>query len=335
MKLNKKTITLEEIEKLYNVSSYNELYSLVSNLIENGKLEAIKSSCGNGKKPALYMRYRVVEVAEDESVYIDELNYKVSSKLEISYYKNDIKKYKMHREYILDLSDFIKENEKLLEVSLSMNERSFQIWGEEKFLQKGNGKTILKNLGISTNYLNYYDTSEPLAYYSKSKKIPQNILVIENKDTYYTMRKFLITSNNIILGTEIDTVMYGAGKGVIKAFKDYSISVEEYLSNKENTILYFGDIDYEGIGIYEGFYEAYKDKYKIKPFINGYREMIDKIKDVESLPITKKGQNKNIDNYFLKEFSEEYRMKIQDILEKGVYIPQEIINIIDLNMEGK
>ena len=48
---------------------------------------------------------------------------------------------------------------------------------------------ILKNLGLELDFLNYYDTCEPIAYYSMSKENPQNILVLENKDTYYTMRK--------------------------------------------------------------------------------------------------------------------------------------------------
>lgn len=334
-KFNKKKITIEEIEKAYKVSTYNDLYILVSELIENNEIEAIKSSGGNGKKPALYKRYKIVEQEDDNSFYIEELNYKILSKFDISYYKKNINKYKEHREHILAINEFIKENEALLKVPLSMNERSFQIWGREKFLQREEGKLILKNLGLSLDYLNYYDTSEPLAYYSKSKKVPQNILILENKDTYYTMRKYLINFNNIILGKEIDTVIYGAGKGIIKAFKDYDVSVEDYLASKENNIYYFGDLDYEGIIIYEKFYSDYKDEYNIKPFIEGYKKMIDKVNNIGSLPKTKDGQNRNINRYFLQEFSLEYKEKIEAILESNLYIPQEIINIIDLQMEEK
>lgn len=334
-KFNKKKITLEEIEKIYKICTYSDLYKLILKLIESNEIEAIKSSGGNGKKPALYKRYKIVQQEEDNSIYMEELDYKISSKFDIRYYKKNIEKYKEHREYILALNSFIKNNEDLLKIPLSMNERSFQIWGREKFLQKEEGKSILKNLGMHLDFLNYYDTSEPLAYYSKSKNSPQNILILENKDTYYTMRKYLINSNNNILGVEIDTVMYGAGKGIIKAFKDYDISVEEYLSNNENRIYYFGDLDYEGIIIYENFYDKYKEKYYIKPFIEGYKKMIDKIININSLPKTKEGQNRNISNCFLKEFSVDYRVRIEEILKSDLYIPQEVINIIDLQMEEK
>lgn len=334
-KFNKKKITLEEIEKIYKVCTYSDLYNLISKLIEDNEIQAIKSSGGNGKKPALYKKYKIVEEVEDNSFYMEELDYKILSRFDISYYKKNINRYKEHREYILVLNTFIKDNEELLKIPLSMNERSFQIWGREKFLQKEEGKLILKNLGVNLDFLNYYDTSEPLAYYSKSKKVPQNILILENKDTYYTMRKYLINSNANILGKEIDTVIYGAGKGIIKAFRDYDISVEDYLANKENKIYYFGDLDYEGIIIYENFYDKYKDKYNIKPFIEGYKKMLDKINDITCLPKTKDGQNRKINNCFLKEFSMDYRGKIEEILKSDLYIPQEIINIIDLQMEGK
>ncbi len=67
------------------------------------------------------------------------------------------------------------------------------------------------------------------------------------------------------------------------------------------------------------------------PFISGYKKMIDKAKEESiSLPKTKEGQNKNISEIFLREFDEEYRTQIEKILKAGFYIPQEIVNIIDL-----
>lgn len=326
-----KKVTLDEIEKIYKITDYKDLYLLIEKLIYNNEIEPIKSSGGNGKKPTLYKRYRIVYEEEDLSEYINELDYKLISRLNISYYKKNIKKYIEHRKYILMLNNFLKENEEMLKIPLSMNERSFQIWGREKFLQKEEGKLILRNLGIDLKYLNYYDTSEPLAYYSRCEKSPQNILIVENKDTYYTIRKYLINSNSTTLGIDIDTVVYGQGKGIIKAFNDYEISVEDYMSNKDNTIYYFGDLDYEGILIYEGLFTRYSDKYNIKLFINGYIKMLEKAEESHiELPLTKEGQNRNIDKYFIQSFNEGYRNKIIKILEENLYIPQEIINITDL-----
>ena len=330
---DKKTIEIEEIERIFKVKHYKELYDLISILMDKKEIIPIKSSGGNGKTPTLYKKYRIIEENQDYSELLDELSFKISQKLDISYYKNHLEKYKEHREYILKLNDFIINKEELLKTSVSTNERSFQIWGREKFIQKEEGKLLLKNLGLDLEYLNYYDTSEPLAYYSKSKESPQNILILENKDTYYTMRRYLIAGGNEILGENISTLIYGAGKNVNKAFKDFEISVEEYVSNKENKLLYFGDLDYEGIVIYEGLYNLVKDKYNIVPFINGYEQMIDKyIKEEIRLPKTKEGQNRNIKDIFLNKFNADYRKKISKILQQDLYIPQEILNIKELGM---
>lgn len=329
--INKNTITLDEIEKMFNIKEYIELYKTVKELLENGELEIMKNSSGNGRNPGLYKKYRILKSQEDYSEYLNEMNFSLSTKFDISYYKNHLHKYKEHRNYIIMLNDFVINNEDKLKVPISMNERSFEIWGREKFLQKEIGKTILKNLNIDAQYINYYETSEPLAYYSRSRVAPQNILIIENKDTYYTMRKYLINCSGKILGLDIDTIIYGGGKGIVKAFKDFDISVEDYISDKRNVIYYFGDLDYEGIVIYESFYERACLQYNIRLFLEGYQKMIDKyIEEDICLPDTKEGQNKNIKDYFLDSFNEYYKNKINYILQRGVYIPQEILNIKDL-----
>ena len=328
---NNKTITLDQIEKIYKPKNYEELCKLIKENIDSAIILPIKNSKSNGKMPGLYMKYKIIQKENACNELLDEINYQLSTKLSITYYKNHLSKYAEHRENIRKLSEFITEKSHLLTVAVSMNERSFQIWGREKFLQKEEGKTILKNLELSEDYLNYYETSEPIAYYSMTKKVPQKLLIIENKDTYYTFRQHLINCGDLILGEEINCVIYGAGKGIIKAFKDFDISVEKHISNRNNQILYFGDLDYEGVGIYENFNKAYGSEYNIVPFIKGYEKMIDKAKeDNISLPFTKDGQNRNITMDFLDNFTGEYIIKINEILESNKYIPQEIINITDL-----
>ena len=330
--VNKKKISLDDIKKMYKIKDYLELYKKVNEMINNNEILPIKNSGGNGKNPALYKRYKVILKEEENSSLLEEINFGFSSNFDMSYYKKNLQKYIEHRKYIFKLNEFIKDKGHLLNTTVSMNERSFQIWGREKFLQKEEGKTILKNLKIDLEFLNYYNTSEPIAYYSKDKNSPQNILILENKDTYYTMRKFLINGGSEIFGVNINTVIYGGGKKIIKAFRDYEISVEPYLFDKDNVLYYFGDLDYEGIIIYEVFLREFKEMYNIRPFIEGYKNMIDKSKKYD-LPQTKEGQNRKIGNDFLDEFSDEYKLKIEEILNKDLYIPQEIINIYDLMEE--
>ena len=78
----------------------------------------------------------------------------------------------------MGLSDYLNGNKEDLSIKISENERSFAIWGKEKFLS---GKTydgisavdILKHCGIKKDYLNTYRTAEPLAYYSCNEETPK------------------------------------------------------------------------------------------------------------------------------------------------------------------
>ncbi|NLK27222.1 MAG: hypothetical protein GX306_02595 [Clostridiales bacterium] len=321
---DKNKITLEELQAFYRIITYMELIEKVYELIEYGHITPIKSSKLNGKKPALYQAYRINRGSKDNSTLVEELTYQLVPMLDNDYYLRNIETYRKDRLFVLQLNDFLKGKKNNLQDSVSYNERSFEIWGREKFLLKEGGIRILKNLGISPEDLNVYDTTEPLAYYSHHKRVPQKILIIENKDTFYGMRRHLISGNTTILGTQIGSLIYGAGKSIHKSFHDFTFCMEPYLNNPSNEILYFGDLDYEGIIIFENLNRDFKDKVKIEPFCIAYETMINK-SDIRRLPMMKKGQNTNISTTFLSCFNQDVQKKIMDILSQNKYIPQEIL----------
>ncbi|MBU3216017.1 DUF2220 domain-containing protein [Clostridium estertheticum] len=327
---NKKRIDIDELQQYLNIIDYMKLTEVVTTLISDEVIMPIKSSKLNGKQPSLYNRYSIIDEKEDLSEYTQELSYGINIHLDKTYYIKNIARYKEDRKFILSLSKFLNESINLLNTQVSANERSFQIWQREKFLNREGGKRILKNLNLSIEFLNIYDTTEPLSYYSYSKTSPQKILILENKDTFYSMRKHLIKGSNVIFGEEISTLIYGGGKNIYRTFEDFDVCAEPYLINKKNEILYLGDLDYEGIIIYEGLYKIFKDAFNIKPFIKGYASMIDKFSNGNIiLPNTKDGQNRNIGHVFTMEFNDVYRAIIMSILTSNKYIPQEILNISD------
>lgn len=325
--LNKKKITLSDIEAFYKISEYSTLYDTVLRLIDDEILKPLKNNKSNGKSPALYLSYWVESVEEDNSAYFEEIKFRLCTKFDTSYYLKNIIRYREDREYILRLNEYFQNSENKLNNKISLNERSFDIWAREKFLRSEGGKRIIKNLGLSEEDLNFYNTTEPLAYYCNNKKVPQNVLIIENKDTFYSMRKHLLEGNNDILGVEISTLVYGGGKNINKTFEDFEICVEPCVSDKNNTILYFGDLDYEGIIIFESLKKIFEKTYSIRPFIEGYAAMIGKYEKMKNpLPETKEGQNRNISDSFLCQFSKEHKEIMMKILEANEYIPQEILN---------
>ncbi|HBC96730.1 MAG TPA: hypothetical protein DC034_08060 [Clostridium sp.] len=331
-KLNVKKINLYEIKSYFNISEYGKLYEMVCFLVDKNIIKPVKAKGRNGMKPALFNEYHVIKEEIDYSKYIEEIHYSLNPSINTSYYLKNMDKYIKDRKYILMLSKFLDNDKEQLNIEISKNERSFQIWNEEKFLAEGGGERLLKNLGFDISFLTMYETSEPLAYYSINKNVPQNILIVENKDTFYSIRKYMIEGEeNLIFGKKISTVIYGSGKKIYKSFGDFRMCGEPYFFNKDNKFLYFGDLDYEGIGIYEGIYELFKDNVEIELFKEAYIFMIEKYeKNFIELPSSKEGQNRNIKDIFLNNFCKIHRNKISDILVSGKYIPQEIINIKDI-----
>lgn len=332
-----KRITIEAIFQLHPSYSYEQQYEWILKQIQAGKIKPVKSSGINGKKPALYREYWLLEEKRDYNELLEELKYGLHPAISVDYYRTHPDIYEQERWAVCRLSDYLKKHEKSLNCRISVNERSFEIWGHEKFLGKGQGKRILKHCSLNMDFLNVYGTSEPLAYYAHTRSVPQNILILENKDTFYSMRRHLLESAQEqaeIFGVSIGTLIYGAGKGILKSFQDFDICIEPYMKAEGNSIFYFGDLDYEGIGIFESLSRLFEERWRVIPFIPAYEAMLEKAEQMDELPVTKEQQNRNIQELFFSYFSKEQVIQMKQILEQDRYIPQEILNITDFERKG-
>jgi len=368
-----KKCSLEDLLEKRARDSYESQYTYVMELIDTGKIKPVKSSPKNGKKPALHTQYWVIEEKTDYSAWEEELLYRTDTHINVEYYLHHLDMYDKDRVYVRRLSDYLRDRSSRLSVTISRNERSFEIWGEEKFLSGGTGRTILSRCKIEESVLNVYSTAEPFAYFAAHREVPQKILILENKDPFFGMRRYLLQGNDRIfeekigknrinagegmgrnnkisgedigrndkiletgigrgkkiLGEDIGTLIYGAGKRVVSSFREFAISAEPYMKEPGNELLYLGDLDYEGIGIYETLAEVFADSGTIRPFVPAYLAMLDKGDLAKSLPLTKEHQNKNINDNFFSFFDEHTVGRMKKILESGRYIPQEILNIDD------
>lgn len=321
--------SLDEIKKQAKIVDYRELYDYIMEGVENNQLRPVKKSGWNGLTPPLYNTYWIVEEKIDYSPYIDELQFKLHAAIKIDYYLKHLEEYVKEREYVLLLNTYLNHARKF-EISMSQNERCFDIWQREKFLQEGIGKKICARCGISMEQLHFYETFEPFAYFTLDRKTPQNLLIIENKDTFFTMRRLLLEGQKSFWGIEISTLIYVGGKGIIKAFGSLEFTGEPYMVNPDNTFYYFGDLDYEGIQIFQTLATTY-EHIKIIPFKQAYERMLQKAECYRgNLPKTKEGQNRNIGSQFMQFFAENDQKRMQSILENESYLPQECLNESDM-----
>lgn len=313
----RKTITYEELSQLYIDLTYDELVKKVEELVRKDMLTEKVNSGSNGRNPWLYKKYGINRAKEDFTEIINEIK-GLNALLAINYYLNKPKEYQKNREYILKLNNYVTYHSDRLQTPMAINERSFDIWGEEKLLRKST--TLLSNLGVTYEKLNVYNTPEP--FFSETiNRCTNSVLIIENKDTWFTLRKILMEENKTSLGLDIGLLIYGEGKKIISSI--------EYLQHKDFSFLnepllyYWGDLDFEGINI---FYSLSK-KVEVKLFTNAYEVMLKEVKDINTLKEMSDDQKETKDlEPFLASFTDYNKKKIKEILKSNKYIPQEIVN---------
>ena len=317
-----KTITIEQLMKLSGQMEYLSFVDLINKHVNENILAPVIASGKNGRSPALFNKYRII-IANDYENYLEDIK-KLYPFFNISKYVKNPENYFKYKNEIDMLSNFLWKNEELLKTPVSINERSFQIWGKEKLLKDGSIiNSIFSYNDMDWNLLNYYETPEPFSEYVYSNEDTINILIIENKDTWFSIRKIMREEKINGLYKNYNILLYGEGKKIISRndrFKEY----DSLLSKSENTYYYFGDLDYEGIEIFQSLKTSNKN-IKINLCTELYSLMLAESEKYK-LPDTKSGQKKSDISLFLENFNSEETKKIIKILDSGLYIPQEILN---------
>lgn len=321
----KKTyISLDELEKLINADDYNGFYSAVSALVVKGTLKPIKKvNSTNGLIPPLFVKYRICRPAEQDESLKDEIRH-LDGKLNISFYLGNPKKYQEQRDIIYPLSEFLKKHKELLNIRVSKNERAYQIWRYEKQLDNTSVRSILVFNKLNDK-LNYYNTPEPFFYFSPENLLhrEQTVLIIENKDTWYTLREIMREKASVdIFGHKIDGILYGEGKKVNRPQ-----ALDEFCESELHHVcdfLYFGDLDFEGITIFQEL-KSGNPQYKIELFKELYVLMLNEY-PLSALSKTRKAQSHlETMDVFMSYFTSDHASAISDLLEGGFYIPQEAL----------
>jgi hypothetical protein len=122
------------------------------------------------------------------------------------------------------------------EPTIPMRERSLEITGDEKVIQRLLGKRIFREDRLSLSRLRCSPTTPPFGY-AVVGPAPV-LLAVENQDTYWSIRRLLRPEHGIGL------VAYGVGN-VFASSVAYALELERPVER----ILYFGDVDARGLEI--------------------------------------------------------------------------------------
>lgn len=316
-----KTINLSEIYKKLKLPYTPQNDKIINNILidleEKGYIQPLKTTKQDFQ--GSFEKYKILKLRKENEEKIKEEILKLDKKIKIDYFLKYPEEYIKNKEIIIPINEFIKQiNGRKIE-TITVNERSYQIYKNEKRLK--DNEEILKKLGITYNDLYAYDTYEPFFYYINTEYEMQEsknktILIIENKDTFWTIVRVVkkLKIENIYM------IIYGEGKKILKSFS----FIEEFKINSKDNIYYFGDIDFEGINIYVSLKNKY-NKYNISVFTKGYQTILDIEKTPEKIS-TNQNINQNKIEKFINEFNSKYKDKLIEIFNNKKYIPQEVFN---------
>ncbi|MBM7558093.1 Wadjet anti-phage system protein JetD domain-containing protein [Halanaerobacter jeridensis] len=300
--------------------SYQQFATAIKELVNQNKLRPVKARGENGRRPRLYNWYQIK--TEDKKISKElkkELLTQYAPQLSMSYYLHHPGQYKRDQEYIKIIDDFFKRADQTSE--MAVNERSFQLFNDEKFLNSRQGQQILERLGIAVTDLNCYLTYEPFFYYrNQTDGGEKNILIIENKDTFFSIKKLLQEGITKWNGIEVSLLIYGEGKKIQSSFSFFKELDQYQAANLELNFYYFGDLDPEGIKIWWGLQNKYEVEFiPLKFFYQQLLKYSQAAVDLKTEQIFSEVAVDEFCDYFAKSAGD----KIKHLLQNGKYLPQE------------
>ncbi|GAB6172194.1 hypothetical protein JCM15765_16720 [Paradesulfitobacterium aromaticivorans] len=207
-----------------HLGGYEAFAGIIITLCAEEALQPVKASGTNGRKPVLYNRYRIVSSGLEEESLLRLLGMHPLIKSEV--YRKSPQAYSEDQKYLLKLDAFLKNSQlrESLREDISINERSFQIFQDEKFLLSQQGRILLQRVGLSLNDLSCYVTYEPFFYVdyrteiSLSHETPPKsytALIVENKDTFYSIKRSWRAGRRQLGDMEFDLLIYGEGRKIV------------------------------------------------------------------------------------------------------------------------
>lgn len=314
---------------------YQNLYQLLKKLADEEKLRAIKSSDFNQRQPRLKKRWTLLK--EELEGWSDKEILKLSRQLDLSYYlKRPAQQTAELKQKLFSLAEFLKSKSE--REWASREERSLELFADEKFLSRTAGKKLLSNLNLSLVELKAQQYNHLFVYWTKDPTQINNIIIMENHSAFIGAKKALAAGIDIF-ARDFDTVIYGQGKRIIRSFSflEELLGLEAAEDNSRQrqqrlddlNIYYAGDLDPEGLAIYVALKNKYPD-FKIK-LLGEYYQLL--LEESERFYSYYKRQNKKqkVLAQVLVEFEEQgyndLAAELQRSWENELRLPQELLTL--------
>ncbi len=311
------------IDDYFEMDGYSLFYRAIESLQTEEQLIPIKNNQYNGRTPALPLYYWVnikIQTAKWDRFAM----MKLSDLFDFSFYERH-PEWQTREEWdrIHHLYSFLQSCQE--REFVSVEERSLELFGHEKFLLDGDsfpeGKGFLTRIGVSEDQLKMVNYGEPFVFWmkqGKEMKDIQRVLIIENLSFFHTSIKLLEANQ---LDYEPELIIYGEGMKIERSFSFFF----RMFPPKNYLFYYAGDLDAAGYGIIIRLIEKYPDC-SIQPALKIYRKMLECLEQSND---QKTGQTQNIKyrDAFYQWFTEEEQALLMQLWLDSKRIPQEVLTI--------
>jgi hypothetical protein len=130
--------------------------------------------------------------------------------------------------------------------TITREERSLELFDQEKFLSEPEGKQFLSRLGLNLEMLKADIVHEDFEYHRRPNRPARCILISENH-SFYNSAKRLMKSGQTVCGLQPDMLIYGEGWKIVSSL--YFLE-ERGVEPLEAELYYIGDMDKTGWDIY-------------------------------------------------------------------------------------
>lgn len=312
-----KTVKLRELERLVDGSAeYDSFFHAVRHLEIEGHLQPIKSQGINNLGLAYAYRINKQSMRKQLHEQIRSKQLNLHSLIDLScYFAQAEEIWKQDQEFINKLHIYLTEKGVPDKKAFSP-ERSYELVGDEKWIDEGGGRTFLDRIGVYS-FLQIVSAVEPLMFAVNPREMNSKEhlhLIVENKSVYAGLSTCLAES-------PYTTLIYGSGKGFLSSIMNLEQQLN--LQGHEHRLYYFGDLDREGISIWDTLHQR-----RAAPLaLMFYRALL--MKEFTYGKQYQK-QNKQAEDRFISNFLPNEQKKIRQILSEGGYYPQEALKTEEL-----
>ena len=327
-----RTITVSDLQTLFQAESLEELFPLVEACTRQGFLRGVVAQGTNGnRRYPLYRKYRITLLEADGKQLEGRIGALHMKLVRNGYLMRHQAAFERYGPALEALSQALFDPQRFIP-PVSRKERSWALFGDEKLLDDPDFSTLLARLELDQTTLGFYDTpSECFPDYIPRRREQMTLLILENKDIWFNLRRQMFEKGRCTLfGVRLDGVIYGQGNRITAsgALEAYT----KFLNAASVHYLYWGDIDREGLNIYLRLKNACPDL-ALSLFVPGYQAMLRRM-EVSRAPQSADLRERTGDyTPIYASFPAEDAGRLAQAMAENRHLPQELISYAVLDEE--